>query len=419
MKVELINTGTELLLGDVINTNAAWLGQKLAELGLRVDRATVVPDGMAIQEALEEACRRANVVIVTGGLGPTSDDVSREAASAVFGLAMDLSDAVMAGLTEYFARRGKDVNEHNRRQAMVPHGGVVLPNPNGTAPGIYLPAKLGEGRGMRACIFLLPGPPRELRPMMEQEAVPRLRALLPGGEEQVCRYFKYTGLGESDISMALQVCLEAIAGLEIGYCLGKGDVDVRLTGSAAAMEEAGKLCREKLGEYLVSDDRRVIEEVCVSLLAEQGAWVATAESCTGGLIAHRLTNVSGASKVLGHGFVTYANEAKSQHLGVPMALIAEHGAVSEQVAAAMAEGCLRVSGADHALAVTGIAGPTGGSPEKPAGTVFIALATKGKPVEVRKRWFGGDRDRFKMLTSQTALDFLRRRLCGYGLPNAS
>ncbi|HSI63347.1 MAG TPA: nicotinamide-nucleotide amidohydrolase family protein [Candidatus Saccharimonadia bacterium] len=195
-------------------------------------------------------------------------------------------------------------------------------------------------------------------------------------------------------------------------------MDVRLSGPAAAIEMAGMLCREALGEYLISDDRRLVEEVCVALLAEKGLWVATAESCTGGFIAHRLTNVSGASKVLGHGFVTYANEAKTQHLGVPADLIAAHGAVSEPVAAAMAEGCLRVSGADHAVAVTGIAGPTGGTPEKPTGTVFIALASRGQPVEVRKRWFSGERERFKILTSQTALDFLRRRLCGYGLPMA-
>jgi nicotinamide-nucleotide amidase len=418
MKIELINTGTELLIGDVINTNAAWLGQKLAELGLAVERSTVVPDGMAIQHALDEACRRSDVVIVTGGLGPTSDDVSREAASAVLGLAIQVSDAILSQLTEFFAKRGKPVNEHNKRQAMVPHGGISLPNPHGTAPGVFLPAALGKSRDLNCAVFLLPGPPRELKPMMENEVVPRLKEMLPGGDDRVCRYFNFTGLGESDISMALQEGLEAIGGLEIGYCLGKGDVDVRLSGPEAAIEQAGVLCRETLGEYLISDDRRLVEEVCVAMLSEKGQWVATAESCTGGFIAHRLTNVSGASKVLGHGFVTYANEAKTRHLGVPAELIAAHGAVSEEVAAAMAEGCLRVSGADHALAVTGIAGPTGGTPDKPTGTVFIALASKGLPVEVQKRWFAGERERFKIMTSQTALDFLRRRLCGYGLPTA-
>jgi nicotinamide-nucleotide amidase len=416
MKVELINTGTELLIGDVINTNAAWLGQRLVELGLGVERVTVVPDGKAIDRALAEACHRADVIIITGGLGPTSDDVSREAAATVLDLPLETNAEAMATLTEFFAKRGRTVNEHNKRQALVPRGGVVLPNPNGTAPGLYLPAALGAPRGLRTSLFLLPGPPRELKPMMQYEVEPRLRALLPGGEDRVCRYFKFTGLGESDISMALQDGLDAIGALEIGYCLGKGDVDVRLSGPASAVEQAGTLCRSKLGEFLVSDDRRVVEEVCVSLLLEKGQWVSTAESCTGGFIASRLTDVSGASKVFAHGFVTYANEAKSQHLGVPSEWLAQHGAVSHQVAAAMAEGCLRVSGSDHALAVTGIAGPNGGSDEKPVGTVFLALASKGRPVEVRKRWFAGGRDRFKILTSQTALDFLRRRLREFPIP---
>lgn len=417
MKVEIINTGTELLIGDVINTNAAWLGQRLVELGLRVERSTCVPDGMAIENALREASRRVDVVIVTGGLGPTSDDVSREAASGVFELPMHLDADALQTLTEFFAKRGKGVNEHNRRQAMKPEGAEVMPNPHGTAPGLYLPASLGAAKGLNCAVFLLPGPPRELKPMMNEQVEPRLRALLPGGGDHVCRYFKFTGIGESDISMALQEGLEAIAGLEIGYCLGNGDVDVRLSGTAADIEQSAALCRDKLGEYLVSDDRRLIEEVVVSQLQEKGQWVATSESCTGGFIANRLTNVSGASKVFAHGFITYANEAKTQQLGVPVELIAQYGAVSEKVAAAMAEGCLRVSGADHAIAVTGIAGPTGGTVEKPTGTVFIALASKDEPVAVRKRWFNGERERFKILTSQTALDFLRRRLCGYALLN--
>ena len=418
MRIELINTGTELLIGDVINTNAAWLGQRLVDLGVLVERSTVVPDGMAIEIALNEAVRRSDIVIVTGGLGPTSDDVSREAAAGVFGLPLETDPEVMVFLEALFARKGKGVNEHNQRQALVVRGAKVLGNAHGTAPGLHLPAELGADKGLNCTVFLLPGPPRELKPMMIEQVEPIIRGLLPGGSEQHCRYFKFTGIGESDISMALQEGLEAIEGLEIGYCLGKGDVDVRVNGTETALDRAGELCREKLGEFLVSDDRRLVEEVVVALLAERGQWVATTESCTGGFIAHRITNVSGSSQVLGHGFVTYSNEAKTQHLGVPAELIAQHGAVSAEVAGAMAEGCLRVSGADHAVAVTGIAGPTGGTPEKPTGTVFIALASKGQPVEVRKRWFRGERERFKILTSQTALDFVRRRLQGYALPNA-
>ncbi len=416
MKVELVNTGTELLIGDVINTNAAWLGQRIVELGLQVERCTTVPDGRAIRDALEEACGRADIVIVTGGLGPTSDDISREAVAEVLDLPMELDAGTMQFLTDFFGKRGKPVNEHNQRQAMKPRGAEVLANGNGTAPGLYFPPALGAGKGLHTAIVLLPGPPRELKPMMMEQVEPRLRALLPSGEDRVCRYFKYTGLGESEISMALQADLEAIEGLDIGYCLGKGDVDVRLSGTAKALAVATKICHEKLGEFMISDDRRVLEQVVVEGLTAQGQWIATAESCTGGFIANRITNISGASQVFGHGFVTYANEAKTQYLGVPAELIAQHGAVSAEVAAAMAAGCLRVSGADHAVAVTGIAGPGGGSPEKPSGTVFVALASKGHDVEVRKRWFSGDRERFKILTSQTALDFVRRRLRGFGLP---
>jgi nicotinamide-nucleotide amidase len=181
------------------------------------------------------------------------------------------------------------------------------------------------------------------------------------------------------------------------------------------VERGARLVRERIGDYIVSEDRRIVEEVVVALLAERGEWVATAESCTGGMIANRITDVSGASAVFGHGFVTYANDAKTRHVGVPEKLIAAHGAVSEPVARAMAEGCLRVSGAHHALAVTGIAGPTGGTPEKPVGTVFIALASTGKETEVRKLHFPGARDRFKLLTSQAALEMLRRRLRGIAI----
>ena len=416
MKIELINTGTELLIGDVINTNAAWLGQRMVELGLSIARCTTVPDGDAIVTALRESVTRSDVVIVTGGLGPTADDISREAAAEVFGVPMDMNDGVLKWLDEYFARRGKTVNEHNKRQAMVPRGGEVLENPNGTAPGLFLPAVLGSAKGFHCAVFLLPGPPRELKPMMADHVEPRLRAMLPGGKDIESRYLRFTGIGESDISMALQGELEKIPHLEIGYCIGKGDVDVRVTGTHQAVTQAQEVCFARLGEYLVSDDRRLIEQVLVDLLQQRGQWIALAESCTGGFIAHRITNVPGASRVLAHGFVTYANDAKTQHLHVPASLIAEHGAVSEPVARAMADGCLRASGADHALAVTGIAGPSGGTPEKPVGTVFIALASKGHETDVRKRWFRGEREWFKILTSQTALDFLRRRLCGFRIP---
>ena len=228
-------------------------------------------------------------------------------------------------------------------------------------------------------------------------------------------YLKVTGMGESDIVDRIEKDLEAMTGLELGYCLGRGDVDVRLSGKREIVEEAAKLVRERIGDFIVSDDRRVVEQVIVDLMKAAGQTLATVESCTGGELASRLTNVSGASAVFGHGFITYANQAKTQHVGVPTELLDAHGAVSEPVAQAMAEGALRVSGADHALSCTGIAGPTGGSEEKPVGTVFIGLASKNESTVVRKLFFPGARDRFKILTTQAAMEMLRRRLCGLSI----
>lgn len=416
MRIELVNTGTELCIGDVINTNAAWIGQRMAALGLEVARQTIVPDGGAVREAIAEAAARSDVVLVSGGLGPTNDDVTRESAADLLGLELRQDAAVTSHLDAYFSKRGKPVTSATLRQAMVPAGAQVLMNPFGTAPGLYFPAQLGAARGWKAHLFLLPGPPRELKPMVENEVEPRLRALLPDGESRRVLYLRLTGIGESDIVEAVEKQLEAVPRLELGYCIGKGDVDVRLAGPQETVDAGARIVRERLGEFILSEDRRVIEEVVVHALAARGEWLATAESCTGGAIANRVTDVSGSSAVFGHGLVTYANEAKQKHLGVPADLIETHGAVSAEVARAMAEGCLAASGADHALAVTGIAGPAGGTEEKPVGTVWVALASKGCETAARRFFYPGARDRFKLLTSQAALEMLRRRLHGLPLP---
>lgn len=416
MRLELVNTGTELCLGDVINTNAAWIGQRMAALGIEVARQTIVPDGGAVKEAIAEAAARSDVVLVSGGLGPTNDDVTRESTAELLGLPLQQDAGVTAYLEAYFSKRNKVVAPSNLRQAMVPVGAVVLDNAFGTAPGLYFPAELSASLGWHSHIFLLPGPPREIKPMVETCVEPRLRTLIPDGESRQVLYLKLTGIGESDIVEKVEKSLEAVPGLELGYCIGKGDVDVRLAGQPGPVQTGAEIVRERLGEFILSEDRKVIEEVIVQMLADRGQWLATAESCTGGYLASRLTDVSGASRVLGHGFVTYANEAKEKHLGVPADLLALHGAVSELVARAMAEGCLKVSEADHALSITGIAGPTGGTPEKPVGTVFVGLASKGQETVVKKLFYPISRDRFKLLTSQSAMDMLRRRLKGLPMP---
>lgn len=412
MHLELVNTGTELLLGDTINTNAAWLGQRMAALGIDVARQTIVPDGRAVYEGIEEAARRSDVVLVTGGLGPTNDDVSRECAAELYDLPLELNEGVMRWLSDYFGKRGKPVNEASRRQAMVPRGARVLENRFGTAPGLYIPAECGSERGFRSHIFLLPGPPRELKPMMENVVEPILRGMIADGDTRSVLYLKATGIGESDIVEKIQAGLEAITGLELGYCIGRGDVDVRLSGHRDLVEQGARLVRERMGDYIVSEDRRIIEEVVVVLLRERKQWISTAESCTGGFLVSRITDVSGSSEVLAEGYITYANSAKQKLLGVNADVIAANGAVSEQVVREMAEGCLREAGADHALAVTGVAGPTGGTEDKPVGTVWVAIASREAATEARKLFFPGARDRFKLLTSQAALEMLRRRLRG-------
>ncbi|MDB6072403.1 MAG: cinA, partial [Verrucomicrobiaceae bacterium] len=253
------------------------------------------------------------------------------------------------------------------------------------------------------------------KPMVERHVEPQLVRLKPDLVGRKVLYVKVTGMGESDIVDRIEKDLEAMPALELGYCLGRGDVDVRLSGQGGAVDAAAALVRERIGDFIVSEDRRLIEQVVVDQLKARSQWLATADSCTGGDLASRITNVSGASSVFGHGFITYANEAKAQHLGVDLAMIHQHGAVSEQVARAMAEGALRVSGAEHALSCTGIAGPTGGSEEKPVGTVYVGLASKNESTIVRKLFFPGARDRFKMMTTQSALEMLRRRLYGLSI----
>ncbi len=298
----------------------------------------------------------------------------------------------------------------NLKQALVPCGADVLPNPNGTAPGLYLPPRI-NGRSSCA-LFLLPGPPRELYPMFHAEVAPRLRAL--AGVEQIpgVLEMKFTGIGESDFHHGIDEQLAATEGLEYGYCARMGEVDLRLIGQPEMIATAREIVMGKFSEYLISDDGSSLEATVIRLLREKGKVLATAESCTGGLIAHRLTNVSGSSEVFGHGWVTYANEAKSGQLHVPEETIVRHGAVSEETARAMAEGALAESGADYALAITGIAGPTGGTEDKPAGTAWLALAIKGRATKAKKIFHPRQREDFKDAASQSALEMVRRALIG-------
>jgi nicotinamide-nucleotide amidase len=303
--------------------------------------------------------------------------------------------------------------ERVARQAMVPVGAEVLPNPNGTAPGLYFPpAVLGSRRARH--LFLLPGPPRELRPMVEDYVLPKLRAILPASSMRERRIYRLTGIGESQVEERIGQRLEDRGDLEVGYCARPSEVDFRLIGPAGPLDQVEPEIRTVLGEWIYSEGES-LEAAIVRLLADKHLTLATAESCTGGSLAGRITNVPGASEVFLAGYVTYANEAKQNTLGVPSDLLAAHGAVSEPVAAAMAEGARRVSGAKFALSTTGVAGPGGGTESKPVGTVYLGLASEGHPTVVRRCYFPLDRITFKHMTSSAALDLLRRQVLGLPL----
>ncbi len=418
VQIEIINTGSELLLGRVLNTHQQFLCRRLADLGCVVSRQAAVPDaGDAITQAVSESLARASVVITTGGLGPTSDDRTRDLIAGLLGRPLKVNDEVLARIQSWFFGRHKSMPPSTAVQAQVPEGAIVLMNEHGTAPGLVLEVPAGPCGPHASLLIMLPGPPRELHPMFIQQVEPLLRGRLAEADTFLCRTLKTTGLGESRVEELVAPQLQALvgAGLEIGYCARTGEVDLRFGArgnrAAALVDEAEHIARELLGDSIFGAQDDQLEQVVVRLLAARGQWLALAESCTGGFIANRITNVPGASAVLWGGCVSYANDAKSKLLGVRGETLLTHGAVSEAAAREMAEGARRVSGADFAIAVTGIAGPSGGSEDKPVGTVFIGLAC-ARGTEVRRVLNRFDRETFKYVTSQQALDLLRRELAG-------
>ncbi len=399
MRVELINTGSELLLGFTVNTHANYIARQLSDIGLRLVRQTTVSDDRAeMRASVVEALHRSDIILITGGLGPTSDDFTREVVAELLGCKMRRDESVVAQITERYRQRGLTLREQILVQAQVPVGAKVLTNFHGTAPGLFL-----EHAGKQ--IFLLPGPPRELYPMFENQVLPHL----PQRDRLDCRVFKVARLPESTIEQTVAPVLADLPELELGYCARMGEVEVRVIATTVTAAEAERRIRVALGENIfgIHDDR--LEEVVVKMLTADGKTITTAESCTGGLIANRLTNVSGASAVFPAGYVTYSNESKIRMLGVREETLKSFGAVSEETCRQMAEGARQRAGVDFAISATGIAGPTGGTAEKPVGLVFIGLATPtGTTVE--RHHFLLDRETFKQLVSIYALDAVRREL---------
>jgi competence/damage-inducible protein CinA-like protein len=410
MRVALINTGTELLLGDVQDAHLAFIAREILPLGLRINERRTVPDGQAIRDSLSELFGRAEILFVTGGLGPTSDDITREIVAALLGLELRMDSELLASLRRRLAARGIKWTSSIARQAEVPVGAQVLPNENGSASGLYLRANINP-LIPSPHVFVLPGPPRELQPMFRAFVTPILRAIVQVPASIERRLYRIACLGESTIEEAIGNKVLAIPGIELGYCARPGEVDVRIVGESDAVSRADAVIKNELGSSIFSASGETLEEVLVKLLTGRKETLAIAESCTGGLLANRITNIPGASSVFLAGYICYANETKNDMLGVDPELIAKHGAVSEPVARALAQHARMRARSTYALATTGIAGPSGGSPKKPVGTVYIALTTPAKTI-VRKLFFPSDRETFKQLAAQAAFELLRRKIIG-------
>ncbi|MBX3235159.1 MAG: competence/damage-inducible protein A [Nitrospiraceae bacterium] len=414
---ETIAIGSELLQGGRVDTNSLFLGEQLASIGIELRYKTVVGDDLSdIMAVLQTAVRRARVVVMTGGLGPTVDDLTRDAVAKATGCRLGRRKEALEGMTARLAQWGRSPSTAQLRQALIPAKALVLPNPVGSAPGFSLVWK-------GAFIASLPGVPREMEAMVKQTVLPEVGAWLAGHKvvglsPLVRRVFHTVGVPEADVDAALKGVVPAGVPIDLGMLASPLGVLVSLTtkpGHAAGrsrIEELSDAVRGRLREWLYAEGGESMEEVVGRLLADRRLTLGLAESCTGGLIAHRLTQVPGASIYMDRGVVCYSNRAKTDMLGVPASLIAEHGAVSQEVAAAMARGIRERGHVSIGLSVTGIAGPGGATPTKPVGLVYIGLDGGEGSVMTREYRFHGDRHTIKQRSSQAALDLLRRWLQG-------
>ena len=405
LTAEIIAIGTEILLGDIVNTNAAYLARELAQLGINTFHQEVVGDNPErVLETFERAFERANLVITSGGLGPTQDDLSKEMGAKFFGVSLKEDSKARAHIESYMCRLGRSITENNWKQAMLPEGSIPLYNHNGTAPGFIL--NIDE-----RILIMLPGPPSELIPMFSEQVIPYLRSL--SDDVLLSRTLHICGVGESAVESILQEQMRKMSNPTLAPYAKEGTVDLRITAKAKSVEQANEMIapveediREIFKQQIFGVDDDTLESVVVELLAERGWHVATAESCTAGWASGRIVNYPGASKVLEGGFVTYSNDAKMALLGVKKETLEQFGAVSVQTAAEMAEGAARVLGTETAISITGIAGPGGGTTEKPVGTVCIGVFCQGK-VKTARFQFSRNREANRRLSVVKALDMLR------------
>ncbi len=407
MKAEIIAVGSELLTPDRVDTNSLFLTARLNQLGIEVTRKTVVGDDLApLRDAFEGAFQRVELIIASGGLGPTEDDRTRDAVADLLGRKVSQDPAVMEMIAARFRKIGRPMSTVNARQAMVPEGATVLPNDRGTAPGLWL-----ESNGR--IIVLLPGPPHELKAMFAAQLEPRL-ARISTGVRLVARELRVAGMGESDVDQRIAPIYTRHADVQTTILTAPGEIQVHLrmwTTDAVAADRQLQDIQESivlaLGEAVFTTAGESMEEVVARELTLRHATIATAESCTGGLLAERLTRISGSSAYFLGGVVSYSNSLKSAWVDVPAEIIESRGAVSAEVAVALADGIRRRTGATLGVGITGVAGPNGGSAEKPVGTVHVAIADTSGSKE-RGVLYPGERDRIRWQASQTALDLVRR-----------
>jgi nicotinamide-nucleotide amidase len=407
MKAEIIAVGSELLTPDRVDTNSLFLTARLNQLGIEVTRKTVVGDDLApLRNAFDEAAKRAELIIASGGLGPTEDDRTRDAVADLLGRKLARDPAVMSKIEARFRQLGRRMSEVNARQAMVPEGATVLENDRGTAPGLWLES---SGR----IVILLPGPPHELKAMFSAQVEPRL-ARLATGVRLVARELRVAGMGESDVDQRIAPIYSRHGDVQTTILTAPGEIQIHLriwSKDIPAAEQRLQGIQESivlaLGEAVFTTAGESMEEVVARELTMHHATIATAESCTGGLLAERLTRISGSSAYFLGGVVSYSNTLKSAWVDVPAEIIESRGAVSSEVAVALADGIRRRTGATLGVGITGVAGPTGGTPEKPVGTVHVAIADASGSKE-RGVHYPGERDRIRWQASQTAMDLVRR-----------
>lgn len=413
MIAELLSVGTELLLGQIVDTNTSYLSQKLAEIGVSVYFKQTVGDNVErMKEVMKSALMRADVIIISGGLGPTEDDCTRQAVAEFTGKPLQPDSGTIEKLRGYFSMRGIDMPKNNEVQGYFPESSKIIINPRGTAPGFMVEKD-------RKFIFALPGVPGEFKGMTDDSVIPMLLELSGERKTIKSRVIKTIGMSESKIAEILKDLFMEYTNPTIAYLAGDSGISIRLTAMAENAATADSMIAEleakvrgRLKKIIYGTDDMTLEEIIGHLMRDKGFKLAIAESCTGGLIANRITDVAGSSEYFERGYVTYSNSSKAQELGVPGDTIVSHGAVSEEVALAMAEGVRKLADTDIGIGVTGIAGPGGGTEEKPVGLVYIALATE-KYACVKHYRFPWDRKRNKHFAALMTLDLLRKYLMGY------